>query len=32
MRSFSNFKIAAILAHDPECIFLFQLLLSCCVT
>ena len=32
MRSFSNCKIAAILVHDPECIYLFKLLLSCSVT
>ena len=32
MRSFSNCKIAAILAHDPECFYLFKLLLSCCIT
>ena len=32
MRSFSNCKIAAILARDPECIYLFKLLLSCSLT
>ena len=32
MRSFSNCKITAILAHDPQCVYLFHLLLSCSLT
>ena len=32
MRSFSNCKIAAVLAHDAEFMYPYKLLLSCCVT
>ena len=32
MRSFFNCKTAAIMANDPECIYLFKTLLSCSAT